>query len=437
MRRQVKKLWAGFRRQSIAGMLVYLLAFYALALSALALVAAIELRIGSGQWLFAGAKTDPLYEAGGSLGFYAALLFALNFVLATRWRWVERLFGGLAQVYALHGFAGRTALSFIVLHSAILMLQALPDWSLLLTYIVPGADLAYTLGMVGTLGLLVLVALTIWVKLPHGFWLKTHRLMIVPFLGGTLHAIVLQLDWYMMLTAAVGTSAWLYTQFVYPNRAHPAEVSQARTMGEVRELVLAPANPVAAAPGQFAFLSVPSMSDARHPFSISGIDAAGRIRMSIRKIGGFTHGLERLAPGQNVRIHGPHGSFGHHVLRHADPQVWIAGGIGITPFLSLLQALSAKRSAVPVRLIWSVREAGQAVYGSEIEDLMRHLPNGRFELRITADQGRLSAHDLLIAGEEPRFFICGPAGMVETLQAQLLATGVSPRRITAERFAMR
>ena len=430
-----------FRRQSIAGMLVYLLAVYALCLSLMSFIEAIDLRLSAGKWLLAGSKVDPLYEAGSSLGFYASLLLALNFVLATRWRWVERLFDGLGKVYALHAFSGKTALSFVVLHSAILIVQALPNWSLMVSYIVPGVDIAYSLGMIGTLGLLILVTLTIWMSLPQEFWLKTHRLMIIPFLGGTLHAIVLQLDWYMIAIALAGTVAWLYTRLIYPNRSYAAEVSAVRTLGDIRELVLAPHRSFTAAAGQFAFLSVPGAGSAdRHPFSISRMDANGSIRMSVRKVGDFTHRLEQLMPGQKVRLYGPHGSFGRHVLDKKGSQVWIAGGIGITPFLSLLQAFGAERSPVPLCLVWSVRRPEDAVYRTEIEEFMRKLPNGRFELWVTSQQGRLSVNALAPIVADPArasFFICGPSDMVTDLTRQLRVSGVSVKRIISERFAIR
>lgn len=152
--------------QSWAGLIVGGVAAYALVLSLIELVNAAGLRIGTGTFWQAGNQQDPLYESVSSLGFHAAMLFALNFILATRWRWMETLFGGASRVYALHSFAGKTALTFVLLHTGLLVLQALPDWSLAAAYLVPGRDSAYTLGMVGTFGLLALVAITIWIKVP-------------------------------------------------------------------------------------------------------------------------------------------------------------------------------------------------------------------------------------------------------------------------------
>lgn len=429
-------------RQTPSSLLVIALMLYAAALSVVELVAAVDFRMLSGTALHAGATADPLYEAGTSLGFYGALFFLLNFLLATRWRWIERLFGGLDRVYALHALTGQITLAFVLLHTVLLVLQALPDWSLVGQYIVPGLDLAYTLGVVGSFGALFLVALTLWVKMPYEAWLNTHKLMIIPFLGGTLHAVVLQLDWYMVLITVVGTIAWAYATFAYPSfgRGAGAVVTGATTRTNIRELTLAPERDLRATPGQFVFLSTPGADgrpSARHPFSLSSLGTDGQLRLSIRQIGDFTLGLERLRPGQKVRLHGPYGSFGNRVLAARGSQVWIAGGIGVTPFLSILETMSAKGATRPLRFVWSVREAGDAVYAEEISRLMATLPNARFDLFASRERGRLSADMLLPDDDETTYCLCGPSDMMVSLERQLVAAGVSPRRIISEHFAMR
>lgn len=422
--------------QNSFGMAIGAVALYALALSLFELIGATEFRLATGSLLQNGSKDDPLYEAGSSLGFYAALLFALNFILATRWQWMERLFGGASRVYALHAFAGKTALTFVVLHTGTLLVQALPDWSLLAVYLLPGRDWAYTLGMVGTLGLLILVAMTIWLKMPYGSWLKTHKLMIIPFLGGTLHAILLQGDWYMILTVAVGSYAWFDGVFLQPRRGVPAVVQAASTRGDVRELVLSGTTPFAAAPGKFVLLRLGSQ---RHPFSISGIDAQGRVRLSIRMSGPFTRSLSAVDIGTEATLHGPYGHFGQDILSAAGPQLWVAGGIGITPFLSTLQTLSETRPDQAVHLVWSVRRREQAIYRAEIEGLMACMPNSRFTIYESGLHGKLTAAAALgIAPRVEHVFLCGPEAMTRDLEAQLHTTaGLRSEQIVSERFQFR
>jgi predicted ferric reductase len=430
------RLPGNLKSQNALGMAVGAMALHALALSLFELIGATELRVATGSLLQNGSKNDPLYEAGSSLGFYAALLFALNFILATRWQWMERLFGGASRVYALHAFAGKTALTFVVLHTGTLLVQALPDWSLLATYLLPGRDWAYTLGIVGTLGLLILVAMTIWIKMPYRSWLKTHKLMIIPFLGGTLHAIVLQGDWYMILTVAVGSYAWFDGVFLQPRRGVRAEVYAARTLGDVRELVLSGTTRFPPAPGKFVLLR---LGNQRHPFSISGIDAQGRVRLSIRMSGPFTRSLSDVGIGTEATLHGPYGHFGEDILSAAGPQLWIAGGIGITPFLSTLQVLSRTRPDQAVHLVWSVQRRNQAIYSTEIEDLIAGMPKSRFTIHESGLLGKLTAAPILGTTQRPEHvFLCGPEGMTRDLEAQFQTTaGLRGKQIISERFQFR
>lgn len=429
------RLPGNLKSQNVVGMAVGAIALYALALSAFELIGAADLRLATGNLLQNGSKDDPLYEAGSSLGFYAALLFALNFILATRWHWMERLFGGASRVYALHAFAGKTALTFVVLHTGALMVQALPNWSLFATYLLPGRDWAYTFGMVGTFGLLILVAMTIWIKMPYRSWLKTHKLMIIPFLGGTVHAIMLQGDWYMILTVAVGSYAWFDGVFLQPRRGVRVEVQSARTLGDVRELVLSGKTPFPAEPGKFVLLR---LGDQRHPFSISGIDAQGGVRLSIKMSGPFTRDLAKIGVGTEAILHGPYGHFGEEILGAAEPQIWIAGGIGITPFLSALQALSKARPDQRVHLIWSIRSQDQAIYRDEIESVMAAMPNGRFTIHDSGEQGKLTAVGALRSAlKAEKVFLCGPGAMTNNLAAQFQAAGLRGEQIVSERFEFR
>lgn len=419
--------------QRTAGLLVGAVALYALALSLIELIAAVDLRLTTGNWLLSGDDADPLYEAGGGLGFYAAQLFTLNFVLATRWRWMEKLFGGAGRVYALHAFAGKTALSFVLLHTGILVIQALPDWSLVATYLLPGRDLAYTLGVIGTFGLLALVAMTIWIKLPYRGWLKTHKLMILPFLGGTLHAIVLQADWYMVLMAAIGTYAWFDNMVLMPRRGIRAEVTSARTLRDIRELVFQPDHPIKDGHGRFVLLG---HAGHRHPFSISGV-SDGQLRISARLIGPFTHSLANVELGETVTIHGPYGQFGPEMFVADGPQLWIAGGIGITPFLSALQKLADIDPDKAIDLIWSVRTVEDAVYRQEIAAVMKRMPNARLTIYESSRLGRLTAVAALKHRRPDHVFLCGPVAMTEALTTQFVKAGLATECITSEHFDFR
>ena len=79
----------------------------------------------------------------------------------------------------------------------------------------------------------------------------------------------------------------------------------------------------------------------RHPFTISSAPQEGVVRVTVKALGDYTSRLQELVePGMPAVIGGPHGRFNH--WRGTDRQVWIAGGVGVAPFLSWVRALDGE-----------------------------------------------------------------------------------------------
>ncbi|MGQ9928614.1 MAG: ferredoxin reductase family protein [Chloroflexaceae bacterium] len=437
------------RRHTPATLVIYALCAYIALVSLYNLWLGIDVRIGGNVLTLPGDTADPIYELGTSLGFWGFLLFGLNFVLATRWRWVERLFGGLDRVYTLHGLLGRWTLALILLHLGILTAQALPDWGLAATYVVPGLDLSYSLGGAGVLLLTLLVAVTIWVRFPYQRWLAAHRWMGVPYILGGAHAIVAQGDWYLWLLTIAGGYAWIYSSFLYRcwGPRHSGTIRQVIGLHGVTELTIVLDKPHLFQPGQFVFLSVTraaaGLPDELHPFSISAILDERTFRISAKRLGDYTARLVELIPGDEVVVFGSYGAFGARGLASAGAALWVAGGIGITPFLSMLRHIAEGKAAYAgnIRFIWSVREQADAIYLDEILALSASVPQVRFQLHVTSTDGLLTAERLTaLAGDDLttyRILLCGPPSMMHALTTQLVGRGVRRSRIISEDFALR
>lgn len=107
--------------------------------------------------------------------------------------------------------------------------------------------------------------------------------------------------------------------------------------------------------------------------------------------------------------------------------LWVAGGIGVTPFLSLLRHLAKDKAANTgsIQFVWSVRDRADAVYLEEILTLAASIPSVRFHLYVTTTDGLLTAGRLeALAGEGVtgrRILLCGPPPMMRALTAQLVA----------------
>lgn len=430
---------------------LYLLTAYIIGVSVYNLYWSMMARLVQGMPLgMGGDKSDPLYELGTSLGFWGLLYMLFGLLLATRLPLVDRLFGGMDRAYRAHGLLGKAAFVMIVLHLMILVVQAFPDQDLVSAYLVPGVDLSFTLGVFGTIGLVVLVTLTLWIAIPYGAWLITHRAMGGVFVLGGSHAAVAQGDWYLIAMTLLGGVAWLYTLWGY-RRFGPGSrgtIAANRSIASINELVIDLERPLAIHPGQYVLFAVQTgrvpLEKTPHPFSVSHVIAPTRLRLSAKCVGDFTRRLHLLQPGDSVHIYGPYGRFGHDQVGFAGPRLWIAGGIGITPFLSMLHAEAAvpANDGLALHLIWSVRTPDDAVYHDEILALASAVPALRYHLHVSAQDGRLD-HAVLVklVGAETmssaRFYLCGPVPMLRTLTTQFARQGIEPQRIVYEEFTFR
>ena len=129
-------------------------------------------------------------------------------------------------------------------------------------------------------------------------------------------------------------------------------------------------------PGQFGWLTVwgSPFKITAHPFSFSSSAAVtdGRVEMTIRNLGDFTSGIGNVPVGQRVYLDGPYGAF--TIDRNpADMHVLIAGGIGITPMMSIIRTLADRGDKRPVILLYGNRDWEAVTFREELEALKQRL----------------------------------------------------------------
>lgn len=161
-----------------------------------------------------------------------------------------------------------------------------------------------------------------------------------------------------------------------------------------------------------------------------------------------TYLVEDLREGDTLELRGPVG--GDFVWEEArgGPLLLIAGGSGIVPLCSMLRHHRSTHSRVPVRLLYSVRDADSLIYGDEImrfatsEEVdvnltyTRAAPRGWHGYRRRVDIAMLDEVGWTPA-ERPLTYLCGPTNFVETAASLLVTAGHDPRRIHTERFGGR
>ena len=403
-------------------------------------------------------------------GFVAFGLMTAGVVLATRSRVIEAWLNGLDKHYRLHKWLGIAAAVFSCAHWLFkkapkqLVSQGWVDAAVFKTpggtedffgdanLLKPMEHLAKSLGEWAFYILLVMVVLALWKKFPYRYFFKTHRLLAVIYLILAFHSAVLfgELGWLspagilMALLLAVGVPAALKSVLQRIGHEH-------RATGMIESCSYHPDNGVLVVSirltmpwsdhqeGQFAFVMF-ERSEGPHPFTLSSPwRGDGLLTFHIKGLGDYTRALpHRIEPGDEVSVEGPYGKFQFDHAR--DHQIWVAGGIGITPFLSRLGALADVPwpQRRPISFFYSTREPDHAFIG-EIRRLSE-LAGIAFHLTITGRDPALNAEticSLVPDYLDTEVWFCGPTGFGRGLRADLTGKGFPGDRFHQELFNMR
>lgn len=201
-------------------------------------------------------------------------------------------------------------------------------------------------------------------------------------------------------------------------------------------------------PGQFFTVTRGGVS---RNYSASNVPGGEELHLTIKKKDGgrLSPVLCRAEAGTLLRVAGPYGSFTVEGLFSSPPEqqrrlVLIAGGVGITPLMSIARTVLALETGSEVALLYGNRSAADVVFASEIDALaqacgdrlhVRHVletAEGRLDRATTA---RLFAQlPASFAGAD--VYVCGPDGMMTEVLAALASLGVSESRIKTERFVV-
>lgn len=403
-----------------------------------------------------GAWTYAPYgaEVGLGIAFGAGSIAAmsLTLILAARPLGIEPLFGGLDRIYRVHKWLGIAALALMIAHNTVE-----PEVEDFVRETNLG-DFASDIGELALNGFIGLILLS-WIKripftrfeLPWPIWRFTHRFTGLLFAVAAFHQLAIDkpaginpaLGIYLNALSLAGIAAWVFTQFVAPFlRPRDYVLDRIERHGFATELTLRPAGRAMRwRAGQFAFVSAPDAGMAEaHPFTIASAPRSdGTLRFGIKALGDWTGRLpNRLVPGQRLRVEGPYGRF---LFRRRVPrQVWLAGGIGITPFLAWAEALTDK-DRQQIALVWAVAKPDEAFAADRLNAIAARHPRLSVTIVASRRDGRLTAERLArlvpfdIAQSE--LFFCGPTALRAQILSGLRALGKAPQREHGEAFELR
>ena len=303
-------------------------------------------------------------------------------------------------------------------------------------------------------------------KLTHERCLLFHYVMPVGMAILLFHILLLpgqRLVIFKTCMAMIACSAlffFLYHKIVVPKmmQRHPWKV--AKVIQESDSVVTLyfdppPGKKLKHNAGQFCYIRLlnSSLPEQSHPFTISSGPEEERVSITVKQLGDFTARLKEISTKDLVCIDGAYGKFSYTQVPSQHILVFIAGGIGITPMLSMLKDLSIKDSNRKVILVWGARRETDLIRLTEIRKLSKQMKNFIFEpvlsrspqwkgqkghidktLLIQVLKNHRCDTDLFNRSSGCEFFICGPAPMKSSVLQVLKENKISNHRVHTEKF---
>ncbi len=394
-------------------------------------------------------RSDWLTLATMSLaaGVTAIALMATTALLGGRLRLIESLFGGLDRVYVTHKWLAVWALVFAAFHFT--FRAGMRGWEAapILTWPPFYTQLVRQLSL---LALVFILLLALNRRIPYQRWRWWHKLSGPLFLIVVLHWLTIWSPieiaspagvWLAILSAG-GLAAAAYKLLLYRFASNHAEyrVAQATRAGSGLHLQLEPlAKPISFRPGQFCFVSMKEDGLREpHPFTIARV-GSGQLHFVIRDLGDYTHRLiERTREGMHADVYGPFGRFERSPGGRRE--VWIAGGVGIAPFIAWLTDPSAKRTVAATLFYFfspgsefptveRVRELASES-GAEVVPMSEGPSDPGFTRRFEHIVNEAGPANVEIA-------LCGPKGLLERVRAIMSRLGVPEANLRFEYFEFR
>lgn len=419
------------------------------------------LLVGYALWIGSLWAADAWYENPwkypAKVGSHGCLmLMCWAFILATRFRPIEWLFGGLDKVYKAHRYVGEAAFFLIFLHPIFLAVALGEEAGGFFRYLWFSGDWVRNTGIIAFIAFVFLVVVSIYVKIAYHKWKRTHDffgLLLVLIVvhavisGGEIMAFPVLTVWHG-IWVAVGLAAYVYIRLLYRfvGPQYDVVTSEVREVGDkITEVYLEPVGrPMKAAPGQFLYVSfdADAVSEEPHPFSLSSAPEAPRIRLSIKRLGDWTGNVANIRKGELARIWGPYGHFSEALLQKGTfPAVLVGGGIGITPFLSIIDSEAFARRAGPSVLFYSGPRKDSLVYDREISEAAERLDALTYIRHVSDEEGFMNRAYFEEKLDRPLkdylFLVCGPGPMMDAFRDFLLSAEVPRAQIGMEDFAIR
>lgn len=419
----------------------------------------------SGNWY---AIAHP-YSLAMVFGLFSYSMFCIIIIMSTRIRILDALFGH-DRILRIHGYFALLSISSAIIHY------------LLKSAYLEKTDLQSAIGMVCLVIFLTVLLITITlmtsgfpftvpllsllrstaserfkidyslIKLLHNiFSIAVVFLLIHVFIASSTQESLLRMS-FIAIIGGVALIRYSFHKFIRPyanRKTGYALVKVDKPSDDIIRLTTAThsGKKFSFLPGQFCYLRILSRETGKeeHPFTLSSAPEDPDIQITVKKVGNYTSQLENIGKGTQVILDGPYGTFTPSADGHK--KVFIAGGIGITPFHSILSSWYIRKDNIPETvLFWSVQKEADLIDVSFFEQMAKECPRFSFIPMLTREHsekyghGRITPEHLAAilapsAGAAPDVYLCGPAKMIHHMDRQCRLHGIPRKNIHFERFS--
>ena len=414
-------------------------------------------------------STNLIYSMG--LGAFAYTWLTWQFVISARVKWIESSFGQ-DRLYRIHGLIAIISIVFALIHKSIN--ENIFSESLLTQ--VGSIALSIFIGIT-VLTLVVMVNNSLHnIKLMRNlknFLLKIkvfryqhtralHNLTIIALLALQAHVLLTSsahnspfvFNVYM-LYFLLAFNFYLYHKFVKPWVMKNDYYYVTRVVQEtdlVSSIYFKPKNKkkLNYQPGQFGFFKFmgPDISNEEHPFSISSSPTQDEISITVKQLGDYTKTINQIKANNLVYVEAPFGRFSYLYHKKEKGLVFIVGGIGITPVLSMLRHLRDTQSKKPVVVILGFNTMDEFVAKDEVLAIGENMPNIKIipviakDSSFSGEKGFIDKARLtrllkeLKWASQAGYYVCGPAILMNQSLKNLKELGIHHSRIHHEKFSL-
>ncbi|OGD68779.1 hypothetical protein A2996_00975 [Candidatus Campbellbacteria bacterium RIFCSPLOWO2_01_FULL_34_15] len=391
---------------------------------------------------------------GQITGLLGIILFAITLILSARLHFLENYFGGLDKVYNIHHKLGVISFVFLAIHPLLLAIKLIPISVITSAkFLIPSSNWTINFGIFSLLLMITILIVTFFAKWKYPNLKFAHKFLGTAFFLGALHTFLTPSDVsqdiflrvYILGFSAIAILVYLQRSILgnFMTKKITYIVESLNIFGkDVVEIIMNPRDKkIQFTAGQFIFIKFEgaNVSNEYHPFTISSAPHDDKLRLTIKALGDWTSELKNLKTGIIAKIEGPFGEFSYLKSKYKK-QIWIAGGIGVTPFLSMLRDLKVnKHDGLKIDFYYTTKSADEKVFVDEILAIEKELKNIKINLYTSDERGHLNAGVINSAVgnlEETDIFMCGPFNMMNNLKKQFVLLGVKKNSIHTEEFKL-